>query len=1072
MNIRIVTASAGTGKTTHLSRLLRDAVGSRQARPEAIVATTFTKQAAAELLNRARSELLRQGQGRAAEALMTARIGTVNSVCGGLVTDFALELGLSPELRVLDENAAELELVRALATVVDAEGSEALDRYKDIFDHGFDWQYEVRRMIESARANGLAADALADCARRSKETLDQCLGPVEQDGTVLDEGLRRSIEVARAAINPALDATKTTGGYVQLLNECHGYLERRSLRWGNWAKLGKEEPGAKSRVHAAGVRAAAAAHLRHPRLRREMHELIDLLFGAAAAGLAAYQRHKEALGLLDYVDQEVLALQLLRRDDIREALAGKMDLVLVDEFQDTSPLQLAIFLALARIAHASVWVGDPKQAIYGFRGTDPRLMDAAIESLTNTRDPDLVAAAVDQVTGQRPVETLSKSYRSRPALITPTNEIFARAFAQQGMPETRTRVVGALTVDPTELGPALSHWPLTGRSQGERAHALAAGVVALLATSPRVRGRQTGAIRPASLADLAILCRTNSQCQDVAEALGLQGLPAVVARVGLLDSAEGQVFVAGLRLWVDPRDRLAAAVLHRAIECPEDPNRFVADVLTDSEPAPLFESPAVAAILGARVRYPDVDVLGAIDHMVQASGLRRLCAEWGTSAQRTANLDALRAHAGTYCDERLASRDTPSVVGFLAHLREMTGGSGWDAARTDRCALVAGQQAISVSTWHAAKGLEWPIVTLYGLETLREPLAYGVHVMNERQTFDLADPLRGRWIRYWPNPYTTSNQQGPVKTAYDQSPAYRDVTERSNREALRVLYVGWTRARDRLILAAERGKLLNGLLGILPRMDATLISEPRAARGGGVEHVAVTWAGHAAEVEVRPCASQPPAPLPLIPGSVRVGRTATDYPRARLSPSSAEPRPCTVSDPITLGSALAAAGSPDVNELGMAVHEFLAADDRALSAAEREELALGLLERHRVASAIAPGALLTIGDRLWGWLDARFPGGRIRREWPVLRRLETGTLVAGAADLVVETADHIAIVDHKSTATHRGALAKAETFAAQLACYADAMAKTGEGKTVSTWVHLPLAGMVVGVTVDSESASE
>lgn len=1066
MNIRIVTASAGTGKTTHLSRLLSEQVQSGATRPEAIVATTFTKQAAGELMNRARSELLRQGQGRAAEALLTARIGTVNSVCGGLVTDFALELGLSPELRVLDEDAAELELIRALSVAVDAITSEKLDRYKDIFDQQFDWHYEVRRMIETARANGLRPETLAACAQRSQQTLDACLGPAGPDEAALDGDLRTALEVARAAISAAPDGTKTTAKYLSFLESCHRELVRKRLRWGDWAKLCKETPAQKSAAHATAVQATAASHLAHPRLRAQLHDLIDTLFDVARKGMDAYQSHKEELGLLDYVDQEVLALELLRREDIQQALSGKVELVLVDEFQDTSPLQLAIFLELARLSRQSVWVGDPKQAIYGFRGTDPKLMDAAIESLTNPRDPDFVASAANRIAGQQEVTTLSTCYRSRPGLIEAGNEIFARAFATQRMPEDRTRVQGVLDRDPAELGSALSHWPLVGKNQTERARALAAGVTALLATRPAVRDRRTGTIRQATLADLAILCRTNKLCQDVAEALGEQGLPAVVARVGLLDTAEGQVLLAGLRLWVDPRDRLAAATLHRILECPEDAGRFAREVLAESEADAIFQSPAVAAIIRARDQYLDTDVLAAVDQVLAAAGLRSLCAQWGAGDQRTANLDALRAHASAYCDAQLASRDTPTLVGLLTHLGEMLGGWGWDDARTDRCAMMAGQEAISVSTWHAAKGLEWPIVALYGLETLRDPLAYGVHVMSDRQDFDLADPLGGRWIRFWPNPYTTSNQQGPVKDAYDQSPAYRDVADRAAREALRVLYVGWTRARDRLILAAENGKLLNGLLGVLRDIDAGLITEPAVGIGSPPHRVTVNWAGRSTEVEVCPRIGAPPNPTSPTPGFVRTGRPLTAYPPARLEPSSAAPRACTVGEPILLGKPIAPAGRPDVNVLGTTVHEFLSGDDRSLVVRERLELAAGLIARHRLGTALTADSLLTMADRLWVWLDARFPGGLIRREWPVIYRLDTGTVVSGAIDLMVETHDHVDILDHKTTLTQRGTLAKAEEFGAQLGCYADAASRMGTGKSVSTWLHLPLAGLVVDVTLD------
>jgi ATP-dependent exoDNAse (exonuclease V) beta subunit len=1068
MSIRIITASAGTGKTTRLAALLNEAVSKATARPEAILATTFTKQAAAELLNRARTGLLQNGRGREAQALLTARIGTVNAVCGALVAEFSFELGLSPELRVLDEAGAELALKRSLATVVTDEVSDRLQAFKAKFDYSFDWHYEVRRLIEAARANGLDADRFAASAERSVASLDACLGPVLSVETDLDGDLRAAIDAALAAIRGGGDTTKGTQEYCSLLAETRDNLDRECLRWGDWAKLTTQKPTKKSVAHAAPVQAAAARHLGHPRLRKDLHELVRLMFEVAANGLRAYQEFKREQGLLDFVDQEVHALDLLSRPAIRDVLKDDVDLVLVDEFQDTSPLQLAIFLKLAELAKESVWVGDPKQAIYGFRGTDPALMDAAIESLSNpARDPDLVAAAVSEITRAAPVETLSKSYRSRPTLVSLTNAVFSRAFSQQqGMAAERVMVESNREESP-DLGLAIGQWPLSaqGRMNKEQlSHAVAAGVRDLIGTPPTVWDRHTSVHRTATASDLAILCRTNEQCRHVSEALGRLGIASVVARVGLREAAEAQILLAGLRLWVDRRDRLAAATLMRILEHPQDAAAFLDEVLAEDGDQRLAACAPVKALLTAREAGQDLDVLAAVDVVLDVLDLRALCAAWGDQVQRIANLDGLRAHAGRYVEECRAGGEVPSLVGFLTHFDELVSNSGWGTTRQDTIARVESEHAVTVSTWHAAKGLEWPIVVLFGLESLRAPEAYGVHVLSDRTTFDVSDPLGGRWIHFWPNPYTTSNQNGPVKDAYAQSDAYHHVSRQADREALRVLYVGWTRARDRVVLAAHDGKLLDGLLGTLSRIDATLVNDPGVTAAAVVD---VVWADHPFRLDVRPSQPVDAVVVQPEPGCIRVGKAPVERAAATLSPSSAPPRQATLGEPVRLGDLIRMRASVGADVLGTAVHAFLSADDPRRPAGARREIAAGLLDRFGVGRALEPTDLMELADRLWRWVNDRFGEGCVvRTEWPLGMKLESGTLVLGSADLIVESAEMLAVVDHKSmglaTATR-----EVEGLAGQLGSYADAVKCARPGKPVSTWVHMPFEGVVVEVRLSA-----
>ena len=81
---------------------------------------------------------------------------------------------------------------------------------------------------------------------------------------------------------------------------------------------------------------------------------------------------KKERGAADYADLEKDALDLLRGNSgVREVLASEIDLLLVDEFQDTSPIQLALFVELGKLADRVIWVGDVKQSIYGFRKPTP-----------------------------------------------------------------------------------------------------------------------------------------------------------------------------------------------------------------------------------------------------------------------------------------------------------------------------------------------------------------------------------------------------------------------------------------------------------------------------------------------------------------------------------------------------------------------------------------------------------------------------------------------------------------------------------------------------------------------------
>ena len=121
-------------------------------------------------------------------------------------------------------------------------------------------------------------------------------------------------------------------------------------------------------------------------------------------------------GLLDFIDLEELCLRLLDYEPVRASLKERLDLVLVDEFQDTSPIQLELFLKLATLAKGSIWVGDQKQSIFEFRGADPMLMQSVIDAIKTS-------------------DRLPKCFRSRPQLVELVNQTFESVFPKQGITE-------------------------------------------------------------------------------------------------------------------------------------------------------------------------------------------------------------------------------------------------------------------------------------------------------------------------------------------------------------------------------------------------------------------------------------------------------------------------------------------------------------------------------------------------------------------------------------------------------------------------------------------------------------
>lgn len=1033
--IEIIAASAGSGKTYHLAKILREALAAGEVEPENVVAVTFTTKAAAELEERARRFLIEKGRSEDAHRLSAARIGTVHGVCARLVGDFAFELGLSPELEVLDEPASKAALRAAFSRVLTTERENRLADLESRLRY-WEWQELRDQVLRWARDNGIDAEGLRASRDRSLESFRELLDEPFSDGEAFE---RRVAAALRRFIDgvPAEDETKKTRGAVELAKRCLYFLERRvPLSWDDWARLAGLEAAVKSRELTDDARREAATYARHPRLRDDLEQAIRLVFDISADALEAYESYKRERAVVDFPDQLALALALLRRDDVRDRLSAEIDLVLVDEFQDSSPIQLAVFIELARLARRNVWVGDQKQAIYGFLGADPVLMDATIEAILGDGDP----------------ETLRKSWRSRPELVGLTSDLFAPAFERLGIPPERTRLVPAEDAEPEGLGSVLERWRLDTKNQAADALALAGGVRDLL-DDPEQQVRDDRSplgrrdVRPS---DVAVLCRTNRRCQQLASALQALGVPSALSKADLLATPEARLVLAGMARWADPRDSLAAAEIARLAVYPADGDAWLRDALADP-PGEIFAAcEPVQRLDSARRSFAAASVLEAHDRLTEAIDARHIVSGWGDQPQRLANLDALRALVETYSRDGATEGASTSPAGFLGWAERQREAGG------DSQAALASHDAVTVSTWHGAKGLEWPITILFDLEPWTSDWALGVRV-EARETFSFEDPLADRWIRYWPNPYVPNRS----RTFLHERVAQHEVTARMEaaraREELRLVYVAWTRARDRVVLVTRKDKTLPKALPVLEGPNGPLLSEPRGETAEWVDRkVALTLR----ELSRAP----PPEPRPS-DGEVYVATGPREYPPATLVPSSID-TVGVAAEPEPLGHRILVRGTPDWTIVGDVFHAYFAAARAELDSGAQRRMAQELLERWGLANEIAADDMVEASDRLTRWAGARWPEGVWRREWPLIHRIENGSIVRGTADLVIESDKSFVLVDHKTFPGGRErAREEAASYAGQLSAYARAMEAATGKHLEAAFIHLPVSALVIPVEV-------
>lgn len=1032
--IEIINASAGSGKTYSLTeRVIKKFEEGLE--PEALMAITFTNKAAAELRERIRSELLKNNRTGEAQLLLDGFVGTVNAVCARLLSEYALDAGLSPALDVLPEEDGERLFKIAISAVMEEHAGSDEHSLEPVarrlsrnggkvskYQKPPDWRDDVRPIVDMARANQLDGAALRDCARRSWESLREIFGePLDYDPSgKIEEAVQRAIDDLSEIENPK-------GVTEKALTELKNFMRDRQRginKWSEWARLSKTAPEASARPIVEEVNAIAAEVLRHPQFQADMERMITGVFECAAEALEAYDAFKQKQGLMDFVDQETKVLELARGNEaFRASIGGRLHQLMVDEFQDTSPIQLALFLELNNLAGRSTWVGDPKQTIYSFRGADPQLMDEVTRLIEDT-------------------STLEKSWRSCRTLVDLTNAVFSQVFHEMG----RDRV--CLGIPDERKGEAdggwLEAWQIPEKDK-QAALAIAAGVRDLLG-------------RPDDLvpADVAVLCKTHEECEQVAAGLEALGIRASATQGSLLETRECQLAMAVLKYLNDGHDDVALAEIVCLSPLHAGSGDWLASLMRERGDAKTRwqEDQLIAALDAARDDLRHWTPLEALEHAISKVELVKTIKSWPNAALRMSNLDLLRGQCAEYLDQCRARRSAATVPGFITYLKEAEPGR----------AQGAGEQTVQVSTYHGAKGLEWPVVILSSLDKGPKANAFGITMVPAAQ-FDPAAPLANRHIRFWPWPFASQRRVPELDERLEDREEQIQAQLKEKKDNQRLMYVGMTRARKGLVFAMKKknDSLKTTWLDELTDADGNrVLSWPlntgeQILETGGAE-IPVMVREYSAEEDEAAEISEPDAWV--VEGVVEV----VEYPRARFSPSGlvlpeGECGGATITTVTDFGQRIELKGDHDGTDLGNAIHAFLGADIAGRSEAEIKEIAAGLLRGWGVEEAITVADLLVAKERLHSFIEETYPQAKILTEWPVTYRNGDNQLMSGWIDMLLELPEGYVIIDHKSY-TAPEAEEQAGRYTPQLTAYKEAIEKATGKDVAAMLLHMPLAGMM------------
>lgn len=780
-NVTYINAGAGCGKTYRLTETLTNLIKSEKVKPEQVILTTFTTKAANEFKEKAKAFLYDEGLYDAAIQLDHAMIGTVHSVCQRMIGKYWFHLGLSPNMGVMAEEDTAYYISQSLSELPTDEELKVLHGFARYFDIRVTEGYMVKKAINYdfwqdhlKAVIGFATNyELEDFKQSEEESLDYIRKFVKADSdcNFTYEELKAVIAEHETFLRNRKQSA-TNDKRIEALVQAKRRLDRPTL--GILKNIDSTIGSPKGYGPLAEDFQNRMAGLWTSRMVYDRQEkYIRLIFDLAQRWKENFAQFKRDKNLLDYNDMEKYMRLLMMNKDIASEISQSYRYLFVDEFQDSSPIQVKIFDALSDLMEHSYWVGDFKQAIYGFRGSDIALTKAVVDSVSKKEN------GCD-------TDTLDTSWRSLPDIVELNNDVFRKTFADI-LEEKNICLKQHRKNDNYEE--SLRYF-VNSDEYGVAEH-----VLKLLSQG----------VKPN---EIAVLARANATLTEVANQLKQYEIPSSREDTPIIDSYAYTLTSSLLHIVDSTKDSLAKATV--AILTEEDYNtrriieeKILNDANDDAKTEDyLAQVPLIRRLLTIRPKLQQQSVSSLVESMIIMLDLFNIVKKVETDAAFGISCLLIIINTARIYEEHCVQMNLPATIdGFIAYIETVSPTGIGDA------------NGVQLHTYHSCKGLQWKYVILMSLNTNVSDLkkavrgeTYGVHPVHvEEPTAE--NPYPNVFIRLTPWIYGTDrNVPDEISSVIEDSAGFKQAYKAMLSETNRVLYVGMTRPQDVLILNIEKPK--------------------------------------------------------------------------------------------------------------------------------------------------------------------------------------------------------------------------------------------------------------------------